>query len=137
MQQVTCADARLFDYLIGAREQHRGHVEAEHPGGPGVDDQLELVRLHDRQVRRLGTLEDAAGIDANLTESILDVGSVTHQPTGFGILTHRIYRGNRVARRQLGQLDTSADEKGTGGDEEDVGPLVYNVCEGRVDLAGT
>ena len=26
-------------------------------------------------------------------------------------------------------------EKGTGGDEEDVGPLVYKVCEGRVDLA--
>ena len=44
-----------------------GTVEAEHPGGLGVDDQLELGRLHDRQVRGLGALEDATGIDADLT----------------------------------------------------------------------
>ncbi len=39
-----------------------GTVEAEHPGGLGVDDQLELARLHDRQVRGLGALEDAARV---------------------------------------------------------------------------
>ena len=32
--------------------------------GLGIDDQLELGRLHDRQVRGLGALEDATGIDA-------------------------------------------------------------------------
>jgi hypothetical protein len=32
-----------------------------------VDDELELSRLHDRKVGGLGTLEDFAGIDANLT----------------------------------------------------------------------
>ena len=47
----------------------RRHVEAEHPGGLVVDDQLELGRLHDRQVRGLGALEDAAGIDADLTHT--------------------------------------------------------------------
>ena len=44
-----------------------GTVEAEHPRGLEVDDQLELGRLHDRQVRRLRALEDAAGINAYLT----------------------------------------------------------------------
>jgi hypothetical protein len=46
-----------FDHLIGSRKQRRRHAEAEHPGGPGVEHQLELARLHDRQVRGLGALE--------------------------------------------------------------------------------
>jgi hypothetical protein len=43
------------------------HVEAEYPGGLGVDDQRELGRPHDRQVGRLRTLEGAAGIHAENT----------------------------------------------------------------------
>ena len=55
-----------------------------------IDDQLELGRLHDRQVRRLRALEDAAGIDADLTPRVRNVGSVAHQPAGFGEVTRRI-----------------------------------------------
>ena len=43
----------LFDHLVGAREQRRRHVEAERLGGLEVDHELELDRLHDRQVGRL------------------------------------------------------------------------------------
>ena len=57
-----CEDS--FDHLIGGHEQAGGHGQAEHPGGLGFDDEFEPARLHDRQVRRFGTLEDAAGIDA-------------------------------------------------------------------------
>jgi hypothetical protein len=39
---------------------------AEHPGRHVIDDQLELARLHDRQVRRLRAFENATGIDADL-----------------------------------------------------------------------
>ncbi len=94
-----------------------------------------LRRLHDRQVRRLGALEDAAGIDADLTIRIRNVGSVAHQPAGFGKFTRRICRGDRVARRQSGQLDTPAGEEGVAADEERVGPLAHKSCEGRIDLA--
>src|SRR6516165_1492430 len=135
MQQTVCAVARLFDDLIGGHEQFVWQGEAEHTSSLGIDDQLELGRLHDRQVRRLRALEDAAGIGTHLTIRIRQAGSVTHQPADLGILTPRIYCGNRVARRQLGQLDTSADEKGAGAEVEGVGPLAYKVCEGRVDLA--
>src|SRR5262245_30843264 len=72
--------AELFDYLIGGSDQGRRNGEAEHPRGPGVDDQLELGRLHDRQIRRLRALEDAAGIDSDMTKRIRNVGSVAHQP---------------------------------------------------------
>ena len=91
--------APLHSITSSARgEQRRRHGEAEHPGGLGVDDQLELGRLHDRQVRGLGALEDAAGIDADLTIRIRNVGSVAHQPAGFGKFTHRdMSRGARGA----------------------------------------
>ena len=56
----------LFDHLVGGGEQRRRHGEAKHPGGLVIDDQLELRRLHDRQVCGLGALEDARGIDADL-----------------------------------------------------------------------
>jgi hypothetical protein len=44
------------------------YLDAEQPGGLQVDDELEPGRLLDRQVRGLGALEDAAGIDADLTK---------------------------------------------------------------------
>jgi hypothetical protein len=60
-----------FDHLVGAGEHSGWNVEAERLCGLGVDDQLEPTRLHDRQVRRLGALEDATGIDADLRRVIL------------------------------------------------------------------
>jgi hypothetical protein len=49
---------RSFDHLVRKREQLIRHGEAEHPGGLGVDDQLELARLYDRQVRGLRALKN-------------------------------------------------------------------------------
>jgi hypothetical protein len=39
---------------------------------------FELGRLQDRKVRGLGTLENAAGIHADLTKRLDNVGPVTH-----------------------------------------------------------
>src|SRR5262249_52120435 len=100
----------------------------------GIDNQLELARLYDRQVRRLRALENATGICADLTKRIRQAASVAHQPAGYDIVTHRICRGDCVARRQVDQLDPSADEKRVGANEECVGPLAHQTCEGRIDL---
>ena len=45
-----------------------GTVEAERLGGLEIDDELELGRLHHRQVGRLLALENAADIDAGLRD---------------------------------------------------------------------
>src|SRR5258707_11995671 len=82
--------APLFDHLVGASEQRRRHGEAKYPGGLGVDDQFELTRLHNRQFRRPGALENATCIDADLTISICQARTVAHQTDYFGKLTHRI-----------------------------------------------
>ena len=73
-----------FDHLVGAGEQRRRHCRGRAPGGLVVDDQLELARLHHRQVGGLFTFENAAGIAAGLTPRIRNVGSVAHQPADFG-----------------------------------------------------
>src|SRR5262245_24688794 len=58
----------LIDYFIGAAEQRRRQCETQHSGGSRVDDQLELVRLNDWQLRRFGALKDAANITPGLTK---------------------------------------------------------------------
>src|SRR5262249_21495911 len=60
------AKKSLFDHCIGDRDDPWRHLDAERLRRLKVNDQLELGRLPDWQVSRLGALEDAAGIDAVL-----------------------------------------------------------------------
>src|SRR5262245_35591364 len=78
VQQCWCRRANLFDHVVGAGEKRRRDGEAEYPGGLRVDDQLELARLHYRQVCRFCTFEDAADVDSRLTKPVRDVGSIAH-----------------------------------------------------------
>jgi hypothetical protein len=98
----------LFDQFIGRYEQLVRHGEAEHPGGLVIDDQLDFVGLQDRQLHRFPALEDAAGIEADLTKRIRDAGSVAHQPADFSKVAVSKCRWDRVARRQVDQLGTPA-----------------------------
>ena len=72
---------------------------------------IEFARLHDRHVFRFVALANATSIDADLTKRFRQALTVAHWPTDIGKLTPTIYRGDRVARCQMGQLDTSAGEK--------------------------
>src|SRR5262245_50896255 len=49
---------RLLDHLTGLQHHRLRHREAERFGGLGVEHELELRRLLDRQLGGLGTLED-------------------------------------------------------------------------------
>src|SRR5262249_58933188 len=53
--------AHSLNHLVGEREHLCPHGEAEHPGGRGVDAELQLARLHDPQTRRPRALELAPG----------------------------------------------------------------------------
>ena len=49
-----------FDHLVRAGKHRGRHGEAQHERRLRVDDELELARLHDRQIRGLRAFEDAA-----------------------------------------------------------------------------
>jgi hypothetical protein len=55
-----CRAAEHREELANGEERRR-YAEAEHSGTLVVDDKFELACLHDRQVRWLGALKDAAG----------------------------------------------------------------------------
>src|SRR5438046_2159198 len=46
--------ASLFDHLVRTEQQRRWYCEADRVGGFHVDDQLEVGRLIDRDIARLG-----------------------------------------------------------------------------------
>src|SRR5262249_52689293 len=115
--------AHSLNHLVGSGEQRRRHGEAEHPRRLVIDDQFELARLLNRQVRGFGALEDTTGVGTGLTIGIRNIGCIAHQPTEIGKLTPRIYRGDPEARCQLNQLDASVGEQLFGADVEGVGPV--------------
>ena len=75
---------RSFDHLIGAPEQRQRHGEAKSLRGLEVDDQLDLRGLLDWQIGWLFALENAAGVDAGLTERLRKTASIAQQATGRG-----------------------------------------------------
>ena len=70
--------AQSFNHLVGTGEQQWRHGEAERLGGLQIKDELELGSLNDRQVRRLFSIKNAAGINANLSSLISSAYSVAH-----------------------------------------------------------
>jgi hypothetical protein len=58
------------------------------------------LRLHRRrQPGRFFAVENATGIEADLTIHVREIGSVAHQSAGFGKRAIEINRGQSVARR--------------------------------------
>src|SRR3974377_1506217 len=77
----------LLDHFVGGGEQRWRQDNAEHPCRLMVDDELELRRPLDWQVCRVCSLEDPAGIEADLTIRIPNVRSISHQTADFGEFT--------------------------------------------------
>jgi hypothetical protein len=126
--------SRSFDHLVGGGEERWRHSEAEHPGSLCVDDQFELRRLHNRQFGRLGALEDAAGIDADLTIRVGQARAVAHQPAGFGIVTQRICSRDRVAHRNSNVTsEASSDIRSQGGGLDKVGSYQRVLHDAKLD----
>src|SRR5262245_53718882 len=90
--------AVLLDHLVGGDEQCGRHSQPKHPCGLVVYNQLDLVRLHDRQLCGSCAFEDAPDIDAGLSKGIPDIASVAHQPADLRKFTPRIGRGHPVVR---------------------------------------
>jgi hypothetical protein len=121
--------------LVGAAGQCQRYREPERLGGREVDEELHLHHLLDRQISRLGTAEDLAGVDARLPVAIGEIGSVAHQPACLDELAPHVNCGHRMAGRQRDDLSTLVCEQRVGADDECVGVEFDKGSEGPVDLA--
>src|SRR6266481_1004650 len=74
--------AASFDYLVGTAEQREWDGETERLCGLEVYNQLDLRRLHDRQVGRLLALENFPGVGADQTVIFRFIASVADHTAG-------------------------------------------------------
>lgn len=69
----------MFDDVVGAAEQRCGNLDAELLGCLEIDHEIEPPRLHDRQLGRLFSLENASDIDAGLPPCVRKIGAVAEE----------------------------------------------------------
>src|SRR5437899_9341152 len=72
-----------LDHPDGVAEDLLRDFDPKRPGHRGLDDQLELVRLPNRQLSRLLAFEDAADVIAGVMIGFRLAWSVTHQAAGL------------------------------------------------------
>ena len=75
--------AHLFDHIVCKRKHIIWNFDAERLCSLHIEDQLKLCLLHDWQVRGLGTLEGAAGINADLTIRVSQARRLTSLVSGL------------------------------------------------------
>src|SRR5262249_5532470 len=74
-------DARplhLFDHLVGAREQRKRNGETKGLGRLEIDDQLELCRLHDREIARIGAFDYLVDVKGSSAVHVRDTWAIRH-----------------------------------------------------------
>src|SRR5262245_43412079 len=124
----SAAKGTSFDHLVGTGEQRVRHFEAKRLRGFEIDHQLEFGWLLDRQVGRLGVLENFSGVLASLAICIANIGSVAHQTTGGDELTREVNRRDGVARRQRYELKAPTEENRIGHNKKQTDPDEASEC---------
>src|SRR5262249_35166442 len=128
------AEASLLDHLVGAREQGRWQRNPQRLGGPQIDGQCKLGRLHHRQIDGLGPFEDSPAIDRGLRLGFPNIDAVADEAAGLDELAQFVDRGNPVAGSQRDELTAPCDEDPVGQEHEPAGTFLHDARPGRVDL---
>src|SRR5215475_10918892 len=84
--------ARLFDHLVGAREQRRGHGEAERIGGREINEEIEFGRLLDREFGWLRSTQNLIDQVGSSAPHVSPVSSIGHQTSRFDRLPYNVHR---------------------------------------------
>src|SRR6516162_609281 len=121
--------------LIRRSQQRLRDGDAKRLGGLEVDDEFEFRRLLHGEVGRLFAFENAADIDANLVERIVEAAAIAHQAAGEGELTVFERRGQRMAGRQRRDLFHAPEEEAARADQDRINALLRKICKGRFEIA--
>ena len=80
------------------------HAEAERLGGLEIDDQLELGRLLDGQIGRLGALQDLVHLRSGTPVQVSIVRSVGHETASVHRFAEPGHRRQPILQRKLCNL---------------------------------
>src|SRR5947209_8357224 len=86
-----------FDHLVGDGEDPGRHGKTKGSRCLEIDNELELGRPQHWQVGGRPSPEKTPDVDAGLTITILDIGSVSHEPTRIGVLARLVNRGDGMS----------------------------------------
>src|SRR5262249_18796143 len=140
MQKISAGEVHFeppftsFNHLVGDCEEPSWQAEAGCLCGVEIDHELEFGRLHDRQVRRLRALEDAANIDTSQAISLGDACCVAHTTTRLGKVTQGIDRRHPVVSRQRSELNATVVEQRAGSYQKRINRLLRKAAKGRIDV---
>jgi hypothetical protein len=76
---VAAARRRLFNYLVRSGDKRRGRVEPKRPGSLQVNDHLEFIGLIDRDIARLGPVEDLVHVTGKTLGEFAGLRRVAYQ----------------------------------------------------------
>src|SRR6516225_2162163 len=129
------SSSRSFDDLVGAGGEHRCDLDAEGFRSLEIDKELELRRLHGGKIGGLSALENASGIDAALSKSIGQTGSVACQAAKRDEIAPFIDCRHHIPRCQCDDLFTTTVKERIGGNLKRAGPQLQTRREGRFYVA--
>ena len=128
------AIAHSLEQSVGSQQKLFWNYKAYGLCGLEIDHQLELSGLNDRQVGGLGAFENAAGINADLTISIGEARTVTHQAAILREVRKRVDASYPVAYGQGRNLVASVDEEPIGTDHDNIDVLLVDGYKCRVEF---
>src|SRR3954451_8589905 len=96
----------LFDHLIGTTEERPRYDQPKRVRGLQIDYQLELGRLLDRQIGRLGPAQDLVDVVAGSPQPVRRAWAVGHQPTGLNVLSKAVHRRHARTEREVVDANT-------------------------------
>src|SRR5260370_41257737 len=77
---------RSLDQLVGAEQEWLRDRQAKRLGCGQIDDEIELGRLLDWKLARLGAAQNLVNIISGAPEQVSGVRSVRHQTSRFDVL---------------------------------------------------
>src|SRR5215469_6386497 len=75
----------LFDDLVGAGEDGRRDRQTKRLRGLEIDQKLKRRRLLNRQIGRLGAVENFSDVDADPVKDSREAGAIADQTAGPGV----------------------------------------------------
>jgi len=109
--------------------------KAEGFSGLEIDDKVEFRRLLNRQVRRLGALEDLVDVTSCTSPDFIQVRAVRDQSTGLDIRQEVIHGGKSARRGQLYDALTVRVLQLAGDHQKTARARVSRFPEGQLKLA--